>query len=621
MSDAKEHASFIKLVEKQGNVYGKNPEQAKKQLDRLLSLILATYWASTALLFAAVIAPMVIIFNGGSVATFFLVISLSALWIHLAPWFTKHPHVDYIEVFRDDCPELFSRCDAIADKIGVKRVKVIYLNHERNAGAGSHSDWFWKKPEPYLLFGGPLLVSESADDVDGVIAHELAHHSSGDGDFYYRLYKAITLTAWLSTVLPFLKNMVREANALYLTYSKTIERKADLAILQATAYEHLATHLIRSYLHQWMVEPTINLSFSQWVLESEKPIPNYYQRVSQILRKDLTPHPEILKALLQRKTGHIDSHPALSERLELIGIQLSQMSDEAIQEWAEKVSRPLDESGITVHLGLGSSALEKLDADWQKQMEGRWRSQRNASLQSQKILERLPADPDLLTVSECDEVAMALSVLKGDQPTLDFLIEARKRFPKDTELLKRLAWRQFEANPLQVAWLIDEMLTMPSLKVHARYLQCTFDWYFSNGAVYSSRSIEYAEAVAEEQKLRDKVTGFNHTSQLSKHKLKQYEIDSLVESAEDISEVKQAFVFSRQHPEIGWIWADIVVFVIKVRSFQMSSERVEDQLAKKIRETSGISDSNELYVFATTNLLSKWLKNKHSDKMIYSKPK
>jgi len=619
MSDGEE-SEYLRLVNQYGEKYGGNPELAKKEFDELIFSLIATYLIITVLVVGLLIYCTIALFQGRNDYLFFVVMLGAFSYFAIVPFLTKNNKEDSVEVFPTDCPELFRRCDLVADQIGVSRVKRIYLDHAYNAGAGNHSDWLWKKPEPYLLFGGHLLAAGSPDEVDSVIAHELAHHLASDGLEAYRLSFASLLPRNYAAFLPFLKKWIWNAHAIYLVLSRTKERSADALARSTISDNGLARHFVRSHLWNWTFEPKVKSNLAQWTLQSEQPIADYYKRLSQIAMAGYAEKPELLKALLNRDTSHSDTHPSLSERLLEAGINFGGESDKRINEWANQASQPLSETGITVHLGgVDSTATKKLNELWQKEVKGRWRMQRQISLQSKEILARLGTEVANLTALECDEVAMALNSLHGQEESINFLVTARKKYPEDRDLLKALAQLRFEVDPLNVIWLIDEMLMIPGLNADARELQASYAWHFGKSKEYLDRRKQFVKSAREEAKLRTSISGFTLKTDLKPHKLKEFQLNSWVDAAKTFPEVEQMYACNREHPTCDWLAIDSVICIVKPNSFNLSKEKLEDRLAREIRKASGMSSETEFYIFAKNHSLAMWLRKKHPDKIVWKK--
>lgn len=95
------------------------------------------------------------------------------------------------EVTREEAPALWAMLDALADRMRVPRLARVVLTHEPSAAAIEHQDaWLPWRHHRTLSLGVPLLARMSADEVRGVVAHELGHFSRHFGWGGHWLYRA-----------------------------------------------------------------------------------------------------------------------------------------------------------------------------------------------------------------------------------------------------------------------------------------------------------------------------------------------------------------------------------------------------------------------------------------------
>lgn len=92
---------------------------------------------------------------------------------------------------RDEALVLWSRLDALAERMRAPRVARVVLTHEPGAAAVAHQDpWLPWRHHHTLALGLPLLAHMPPDEMEAVIAHELGHFSRHFGPAGHRLYRA-----------------------------------------------------------------------------------------------------------------------------------------------------------------------------------------------------------------------------------------------------------------------------------------------------------------------------------------------------------------------------------------------------------------------------------------------
>ena len=120
---------------------------------------------------------------------------LQIAWYLVKPLFSIHraSNENRREIYRSDCPELFSVIEDIASKTGNKMPKHVYLSAELNACVFYNSTSIWSIFLPTrknLMVGIGLLQGMSKDELRAILAHEFGHFSQQTmkvGSITYRL--------------------------------------------------------------------------------------------------------------------------------------------------------------------------------------------------------------------------------------------------------------------------------------------------------------------------------------------------------------------------------------------------------------------------------------------------
>ena len=120
---------------------------------------------------------------------------LQIAWYLVKPLFSIHraSNENRREIYRSDCPELFSVIEDIASKTGNKMPKHVYLSAELNACVFYNSTSIWSIFLPTrknLMVGIGLLQGMGKDELRAILAHEFGHFSQQTmkvGSITYRL--------------------------------------------------------------------------------------------------------------------------------------------------------------------------------------------------------------------------------------------------------------------------------------------------------------------------------------------------------------------------------------------------------------------------------------------------
>ena len=620
--ESKEHfEAYQNLVRKIGHAYDLDPAKMERRCDSLLKRSFTFfYFLLTLVLICAVLGEAM------RMSSDFRGIGLTMIAIFLGIFclerlFRKKEERNYIEIFRDDYPALINRIDTLTKDMGLPKIERFYLSHDRNAGAGFDRAKHWNKAKPYIVLGGRLLVECSPEEIDWVIAHEIAHHLASDAEMAYKVHFCQEACYNLMSFFPFLRDWLWEAQAISEVSSRSKERQADEVAKRVSNPDVMSIFFIRSALSRWMYDPVLSRAFGCWVKESVLPIPDFYCRASRLQPEENPVYAEVFHKLFRRATGHFDSHPSLSERLRSAGIEFESSTDRVLTGLLRRALEPIGVSGYAAYLeSEGSPAAEKLNAGYVKESEGVWRSSRLLYKFCAQQYEKFGKDVTKMSAEECDSVVLEVFVREGGKAALEFIRCARKVYPDDLELLRSEADYAALYDPLVVEPLYKEMLGREELQYEALYLRYYFAWHFGDAFEYEAKKKQFEDAYFVEQERRAKISGFTYKTELKHHKLKHEEQASWLEAAKEFPEIQVVYAYRRDNPEFEWLFVNAVVIVIKSRNFKLAKERDEERIARQLRKASGGFPDTELYVYDRNHQLSKFLRKKHGDKLLAKLP-
>lgn len=283
------------------------------------------------------------------------------------------------ELTREEAPRLYAHLDRIKERLGGPRIHHVLLTDDMNAAIVQHPRFGlvgWE--QSYLILGLPLLQSLSEDEALSVIAHEYGHlsgHHGRLGGFIYRFRSAWgnlqTLseqwTDWGSRLIARLfKWYAPYFNAYTFVFARQNEYVADRCSVEITGQQTAASALARFNVASLFRDEKFWPSITRRISEEPTPIKNRSGLWQDALASgiDQANWSQYLDVAGQRKTDHLDTHPALRDRLSAIGVALDTLS-----------AKPDGATDVAANLWLGErleSIQSELDKAWEDQVSGQW---------------------------------------------------------------------------------------------------------------------------------------------------------------------------------------------------------------------------------------------------------
>jgi Zn-dependent protease with chaperone function len=293
------------------------------------------------------------------IAPLALVMCVNALWFNLpwAWWLTglmvlgawwlmqggEAP--DGTLLRRDQAPAFWASLDALADRMRAPRLGRVVLTHEAGAAAVAHQDaWLPWRHHHTLVLGIPLLARLPVDEMQAVIAHELAHFSRHFGWAGHWLYRARLGWAqllqgsdhdivWYRIAAGFARWFVPFFERHSAAEAVRSEYEADALAAEVTAPECLARGLARLAA----ARGSDGWRFGDGPLPEDPlggAMPGLGQAIASIA---------LVQALREDDAWHARqdpieaTHPPVSERLRALGVQPGRLEVPAVEQAAGPV--------------------------------------------------------------------------------------------------------------------------------------------------------------------------------------------------------------------------------------------------------------------------------------------
>jgi len=313
--------------------------------------------------------------------------------------FSRFPPPQGREVTRAEAPRLFDRLDELRRRMQGPPVHKVLLSDEINAAIVQHPRFGlfgWERN--YLILGLPLLQALGEEEALAVVAHEYGHLSGYHGrlgGFIYRFRAAWgrlqelsnQWTDWGSRLIARLFRWYAPYfNAYTFVLARQNEYQADRSAAEMVGRQHAANALMRVNIAAQFADgkfwPTIERRAG---LEAE-PLGSRSAFWQESLSTGLDPQlrREYLEIARKRQTDHLDTHPALKDRLAAIG---ASADDDAAQEL-----QAVAVSAAQAWLGPSLAKLAaEFDADWRERVAERWRERHKHLQERQARLAELEA--------------------------------------------------------------------------------------------------------------------------------------------------------------------------------------------------------------------------------------
>lgn len=306
------------------------------------------------------------------------------------------------ELKREEAPRLYAHLDRIKDQWGGPRIHHVLLTDEMNAAIAQHPRFGlvgWEKS--YLILGLPLLQTLSEGEALSVIAHEYGHlsgHHGRLGGFIYRFRSAWgnlqalseQWTDWGSRLIARLfKWYAPYFNAYTFVFARQNEYVADRCSVEIAGQQATASALVRVNVASLYRDEKFWPSITRRIAEEPTPVKNRSGLWQDALASgiDQTNWSQYLDVAGQRKTDHLDTHPALRDRLSAMGVALDTLNTEPDKTASSAANLWLDPRLESIQ--------SELDKAWEDQVSGQWeerhaylktRGERMAALNAQQTL-------------------------------------------------------------------------------------------------------------------------------------------------------------------------------------------------------------------------------------------
>jgi len=390
-----------------------------------------------ALLPAALLAGLLflVVITGGKALIILLKLGKLLVLLVIPAWvmikssiqmiFTRFPRPQGRTLSAAEAPALFARISELRQKLNGPRIHHVLLTDELNASIVQHPRFgLFGWEENYLILGLPLLQAMSEPEALAVVAHEYGHlsgHHGRLGGFIYRFrsgwgrMQALS-EQWQDWGSRLIARLFRWYAPYFNAYTFVLARQneyvADRTSAEVAGPQHAANALMRVNLAAQFENEVFWPSVNKLVAEVPQPPEDrsafWLKSVHEQL--DVETRKRYLEVAAKRQTDHLDTHPALNDRLQAIGF--------AADETAAVTLVPPAASAAEIWLGdTLPPLLAEFDARWREDVSERWQSRHTQLAEQRQRLDALNAKESLTT----DERWEIIDLTGDVQPEADLL--------------------------------------------------------------------------------------------------------------------------------------------------------------------------------------------------------
>lgn len=469
----------------------------------ILALAFSFALASAALLVGLVV---LLVAKGGGLALLFVKLGKLVVLLAIPAWtmvkssltllFSRFPAPEGRVLTAQEAPRLFKHLAQLRRSFKGPAIHQVLLTDELNAAIVQHPRFGlfgWERNT--LVLGLPLLQTLGEEEALSVVAHEYGHlsgHHSRLGGFIYRFRAAwgrlqdlsSQWTDWGSRLIAKLFQWYAPYfNAYTFVLARQNEYLADRTAAEVAGVPAAASALMRVSIAGRFASDRFWPAIDRRALSEPEPLGSRSAFWEQSLRIDLDAgrRSQYLAAAREQQTDHMDTHPALVDRLAAMGAEASDAAAQRLE--------PPAVTAAAAWLGPQAKPIAaEFDEKWRQGVTEKWRERHEYLRGRRERLEELEAKGELNAEEQWDRIR-ALDELRPEQdllPPLNALLTADPRhlparFRRGTWLLEH----EDEAG-------IADLEAVMAADADSLLAGCEAAWRF-----YQARAPQEAEAYAE----------------------------------------------------------------------------------------------------------------------------
>ncbi|QYK54128.1 MAG: M48 family metallopeptidase [Fimbriimonadaceae bacterium] len=575
-----EYSAILAQFESEKNA---NPAAFHGKVRRFIALGFM-FFAVITLFFTGLLGLAILLIVAGSInrLTIYLVIAGAiGFYTVLKMVFLRHPAPEGETLSPQAAPKLFSRLDELGKKIGAPPIKAVRLIDELNAYAAAVPKFFlFGKPDLHVAVGVPLMAYMKTDELDSVLAHELAHHTNRDTDISLKVHRVMetwrilaqSKGTWIDWSPFFARWYYPRIAAMSDVLSRDMEFAADRLAGLAVGNDVTARSLMRLTFPARNRRKKQSEVLVESVDESETPFPDRTARMVAIAHQPTEVTMTSLEAEARRVSLTGDSHPSLAERLASLGYPLT-VDSEQIQQWHREMQEPLTENALDEYLGGSNSPIaKKLDAEWSKEFESTWKSYREQRAYSRAIVEEYESRSIPLVPQERAEYSYHLGIIGKKEKAVEYLEKSNREFPNDLPVLRAFALAAISIDDPRTEELLDRLYEVPAFRFETDEIR--YGWYQRNGRTNDAEQLakQLRSASQEWDRTVETVMPWDNFSVVSATPITETERNKLRLILDEHKQVESAYYAKLERPDVPGLYRRVLLVIINLGKFYKDAD-------------------------------------------------
>ncbi|MBL1147429.1 MAG: M48 family metalloprotease [Pseudomonadota bacterium] len=472
----RKYLDFVELVKDIENRAQGNPLWLRRKTIRLAFLGYLVVIGSILLMLPVGLGlgAALVVLTGGNAGVAKLAFVIAAVPIGFAWHMGKSllsPSFDYegVEVTAQDCPKLFALLEEICQKANGPMFKRVFIDNQLNASvtrSGGLLGFFGMGPV-VLTIGLPLMQSQTAKQLSGVIGHEYGHVAAKDnvwGQWVYRIRNSWLVLddklrfehLWYTLKLNrFYEWFIATFSAYSFALSRSCEYEADAFSARVAGKDAIAEALssLAVYGDQY------NGTFWRKIWERSdtgenlqniapyKEIPPFFGNLEDVS--------DSIEQALKRKTDYTGTHPSVSDRLAALGTDFN----------VPEPPTPGHSAATALLEGMAEKLANDFSREWQEKAQEHWEGRQEERKHWQNRYEELKTKPvGDLEEEDLRELVSAAGRMEDDDLYYKASEEMLRRHPDSAGALLNCLWYRLmvEKDESQLAEMEKLLKTHPS---------------------------------------------------------------------------------------------------------------------------------------------------------------
>jgi len=382
----------------------------------------------------------------------------------------------------EEAPQLFVQLQEMKRKLNGPTIHKVMLVDQLNAALVQQPRFGllgWERN--YLILGLPMLLALDEMEALAVVAHEYGHLAGSHGrlsGFIYRLRAAWGRLQQLSEqwndwgsllVSRLVRWYAPYLNAYTFVLARQHEYYADRAAMETVGMNDVASALMRYSIVNRFSEIYFRPAIIRRISDEQSPPPDHSVIWEKSVAEDLdiVRSAQYLEIARLRATDHLDTHPALSDRL-------AAMDTEIVDEARKDLNRPRQNAAV-VWLGENLATIRgEFDRAWQDDNSEIWQ-ERYDYLQSRRNLLEEIKKKEHPTNEERWERILALEELEPEMDLLEDIKGLLELAPDHLRARFHLGKLMLERGDEMGFQELDAVV---STDVGAAQAACEVAWYY-----------------------------------------------------------------------------------------------------------------------------------------------